>query len=985
VDSGAGTLKGLAKFPGSRLQRLVLALLAVLALCAVGCTDKEERKGTWGGGGDLPVNVPEANPCDAPNAGCVCEKVGEKAPCGQVEVQSEDYVTCSMGTRECQYDGVWGECVGDHVTTQYSPQSSKKRAQAITGPVPCVGNPCDPYCISTTDDGQAPTNLPAGVCASPSGGVVVCGVQCGYSGPHAAGYASLPASWKKQPTSCTVAADTCGYDADCSSGVCADWTFPCYDPSPPGCVLAKKIDLELGPPCAAAGAVYHFQVCNRGADRADSGTIKIGVYSSSTNLNTTVTGMSPGMPNQGRITFTLGTAAGSYIDPGKCLDINPSNSTPTPNPLVGLTGTRAIALNYDASLPECNYANNWHVYDSTLACTGCTGLECNQICPSANLTGTIYDPAGVNVLPGVVVYVPNGTVSALTDGVQCDTCSSLYSGSPIASAVTGADGKFTLANVPVGVNFPLVIQTGRWRRQVTVNAIAGVCGSGTPTAVLPSGESSRLPSKKSEGDIPKMALSMSAGDHLECLLKKIGIEDAEFTVPSGTGRVHLYAYNGLTFPGTTCTAPTSGTCANDLWSSPTQLDKYAAVIAPCDKNPFGGSPAAYNPYVCNPTSASCPGAGYGAGPFTFSGGKNQYGFTSAAAAQTGTNPLNTTYPPFQTTPDLNNPTGPEPPTVTEQNNIRTYVNKGGRLFSTHWMAYFMTATTYPSAVNYVYGSYVDLDRQAPNFPYTIDQTSSVGKSLADWLGSSTVTFTNWRHLAESVNSPAIRLAYGNSTLAPVNHPSGSSSGWGGPMVSAYQFDAPWGVASANQCGRVVVAESHVSKLMGASASTNQQTAFPATCDTSAMTGEEESFEFLLFSATQCVGLVTPPAPATPLTPATYSVDYEANCPSGTKPEWQFFSWKATVPASTSIVFEAATATTQAGLGSAVQVGVGTATTNASIWTSDPNTVEYHLRNDASPAQTSRRWLRISMTLNPTGTTTPTLTQWQQTFDCKPAE
>ncbi len=46
------------------------------------------------------------------------------------------------------------------------------------------------------------------------------------------------------------------------------------------------------------------------------------------------------------------------------------------------------------------------------------------------------------------------------------------------------------------------------------------------------------------------------------------------------------------------------------------------------------------------------------------------------------------------------------------------------------------------------------------------------------------------------------------------------------MVSAYQFDAPWGVASATQCGRVVVAESHVSKLMGASASTSQQTAFP---------------------------------------------------------------------------------------------------------------------------------------------------------------
>ena len=124
------------------------------------------------------------------------------------------------------------------------------------------------------------------------------------------------------------------------------------------------------------------------------------------------------------------------------------------------------------------------------------------------------------------------------------------------------------------------------------------------------------------------------------------------------------------------------------------------------------------------------------------------------------------------------------------------------------------------------------------------------------------------------------------------------------------------------------------------------------------------------------GLITPLAP--------YTIDYEANCPTGTKPEWQYFSWKATVPSGTNIVFEAATATTQGGLGTAVQVGIGTATGNATIWTSDPNTVEYQLRN-ASPAQASRRWLRVSVTLNPTGTTTPTLTQWQQTFDCKPAE
>jgi hypothetical protein len=967
-----------------RLTGVVLALV----LTGTGCRDNT-HSGLVGGDGHRPPGVVTDN-CGAPNEGCTCDDVGQFAPCGDVTIRSGDYVTCSMGQRECLYDHVWGECLGDHMTTKYAPQTSQ-RLQATTGPAACVGNACDPYCKATGDDGMGLTSLPSGLCNVPGGGLVACGPQCGYSGPHAPGYASLSSTWKKQPATCTQAADTCGYDANCTAaGVCSDWTFPCYDPNPASCALAKKVDLELGPPCGTTAA-YHFQVCNRGANRADTGTIKIGVYSSNAKLATAVTTLSPGVPDQGIVTFTLGTTAGKYIDPGRCLDVTASNSTAVG---LALSGTRAVAVNYDQSYVngECNYANNWHAYDSTLACQGCAGLECAQTCAAANLTGTIKDPGGVNPLPGVVVYVPNGTVQPLVDGVACDTCSTLYSGIPIASAVTGFDGKFTLTNVPVAVSFPLVMQTGRWRRQVTVAAITGACGTGTPTAALPAGESSQLPSKGSEGDIPRIALSMSAGDHLECLLKKIGLEDAAFSAPSGSGRIHLYAYNGLTYPGTTCTAPTNGTCANDLWSSPSKLDTYSAVIAPCDKNSFGGNPAAYNPYVCNPVSATCPNAEYGAGPFTFPGGKNQYGFTSAAtagdptSAVNGTNPLNTTLPPFPTLPDVNNPTGPDIPSATEQNNLKTYIDKGGRLFATHWMAYFLTRTTYPSAVNYVYGSYVDADRQTPDFPYTIDQTSAVGKSMADWLASPTVTFTIWRHLALSVNSPAVRLAYGDSTQAPVSHPANTTK-WGGPMVSAFQFDAPWGVASANQCGRVVVAESHVSKLTGSTATTDQQTAFPISCDTTAMTGEEKAFEFLLFSATQCVGLVSPPPPAPTLMPATYTVDYQATCPSGTKPEWEFFSWKATVPPSTSIDFTAATASTQASLATATPVSAGiagTANANAAIWTSITSTVEQQLQA-AMPQQSSRDWLRIAITVNPNGNTTPTLLQWQQTFDCKPAE
>jgi hypothetical protein len=993
TQSRTGTWHARPGGPHAPLARAVSVIAAVTVVLA--CSSNDERPapnkgrhdrttaeagGAAGAGGAGPT---VADKCTKPNTGCPCEDVGETVDCGKVVIRSGDYVTCSYGKRECLSEGVWGECIGDQITTKYAPTRSGDEwfsltgRLAVVGPDSCVSNPCDPDCNYTQHDGHDVTDLSPGICAAPAGGVAVCPNQCRYSGPHAEeGYAGLDSSWQTLPTSCTASADACGYDMNCVDGACASWAYPCYDPSPPGCALAKKIDFELGPSCVAAGSTYHFQVCNRGADRADSGTLRIGVYSSSSKLSTVVSPTSPGAPDKGYVKFTLGTSAGTYIDPGACLDITPGNSTPVPDPLVGLTSKRAIAVNYNAAIAECNYANNWNAFDSSIDCTGCTGLECNQTCAATNLTGRIYDPAGVNPVPGVVVYVPNGTVESFVDGVQCDTCSNLYTGSPIAATVTDAGGNFTLANMPSGVKFTLVVQIGRWRRQVKNLGPITACNSAA-LSTLATADESRLPSKKSEGDIPKMALSMSSGDHLECLLRKIGIEDSEFTAPSGSGRVHLYAYNGMTFTGTTCSPGTSTTCANYLWSTPGQLDKYNAIIAPCDKA-SSGLPYAFNSYVgCSSSSSSCPGPiGYAKTPYT-----NSYGFSSFNAAQNATNPLNTTYPPFPTTPDLANPTGPQPPTAAQQANLKTYINKGGRLFSTHWMAYFLTRNSYPGAVNYVYGAYVDADRNPPNFPFTIDTTSALGESLSDWLGSSTVTFTVWRHLAASVNAPTIRLAYGNSTASPVSHASGSSSGWGGPQVSMFQFDTPWGSPAEEQCGRVVVSESHVSKSLD----TNQNTAFPSRCDTAAMTGEEKAFEFLVFSTTQCVGLVAPPPAAPGLEPATFTYDYESNCKDGEIPEWEFFTWKATVPTGTSIDFTAQTAETRSELDTADAVDVGTATASTAIWTSDPDTVNWHLENDLSPPGYSSRWLRISATLNPTANTSPSLDQWQQVFDCIESE
>ncbi len=212
--------------------------------------------------------------------------------------------------------------------------------------------------------------------------------------------------------------------------------------------------------------------------------------------------------------------------------------------------------------------------DGSQAPPPCVNLCKQQVaCPNGGtttLSGTVFAPEQTNPDPvyNAIVYVPNAPVQPFTPGVSCDKCGAAVSGSPLVTALTGPDGKFSVQNVPVGDNIPLVVQIGRWRRQVTIPHV-NAC---TDNPVDPA--QTRLPRNKTEGDIPLTAISTGSADALECVLRKMGIDDSEFTLPSADGRIRLYHQNGAVMSGIPA--------ASTLWSDPNELAKYDIVILDCE-------------------------------------------------------------------------------------------------------------------------------------------------------------------------------------------------------------------------------------------------------------------------------------------------------------------------------------------------------------------------------------------------------------------
>ena len=324
---------------------------------------------------------------------------------------------------------------------------------------------------------------------------------------------------------------TCAAGRECRGGICVD----------PGCVPLT---------CAAANNVRYCGIIGDGCGGTldclmcpNNGTCGGPGYDPNVCNDPTCQKFACSPASGGQYCGTIGNGCGGTQDCGAC-----ANGMACPT-----TGTSAhICPGTTTTLPP--------------TCTGAT---------KTTITGVVYDPAGVNPLYNVIVYIPSGALPALPQGVSCDRCGAQVV-APLASALTDTQGRFTLTlePVPSTSQVPLVMQIGKWRRQITIPTLQ-TCQNNA----LTDKNQTRLPRTSAEGNIPRIAVTTGGADALECLPRRIGIADSEITNDAGAGRVHLYAGGDGT---NSFMAGGAFAAATTLWSNRTKLANYDVVLLSCE-------------------------------------------------------------------------------------------------------------------------------------------------------------------------------------------------------------------------------------------------------------------------------------------------------------------------------------------------------------------------------------------------------------------
>ena len=517
--------------------------------------------------GGTAICIPKTCATSFANCGPVADGCGGLLDCGTCSAPQ----TCGGGGTPNACGGSGGVCIptkncaslGKNCGWVLDDCGNIMNCGTCTGAETCGGGGA-PSSVCGGTAGDAGTGGDGG--ASSDGGSICVPATCAAQGPQPGGLTCGPAGDGCgnliQCGTCT-APQTCGGGSPSVPGVCGG-TAACI---PETCVSQN---VKCGPAGDGCGHVLNCGGCTLPSTCGGGGT-----------QNQCGTNSSNCVPE----TCASQNANCGVIGDG-CGGVTPSCGTCSGSTFCGGGGPN-----------QCGTGNT----DAGVPCTNlCTQIPVCSPGVHTTITGTVYAPTNPllgygapDPLPNALVYIPNGipTPFSTPNAITCDTCGAPASGQPLVTATTDYQGHFTLTDPPAGIDIPLVIQIGRWRRQVKIPSVAActanavtndnACKTGIGNCLT------RLPRTHLEGDIPFISIATGGADPIECVLPKIGIDASEYTDPSGGGRVQFYQGNGATISASTpqesvLTGSTAALDASDLvifdcWGY--RVDQSAAALA----------------------------------------------------------------------------------------------------------------------------------------------------------------------------------------------------------------------------------------------------------------------------------------------------------------------------------------------------------------------------------------------------------------------
>lgn len=413
------------------------------------------------------------------------------------------------------------------------------------------------------------------------------------------------------------------------------------------------------------------------------------------------------------------------------------------------------------------------------------------------IEGTVTIPSGELPLPDVSVYVPDGPLDELDPvdpGASCVPCEEELSGDPLDDTTTDVEGIFVLDEVPVGEDIPLVVETGKWRRTTTVDEVEAC------ETTYVDDDDTRLPSNRDEGEMPQFAVTTGECDAVECLIRKIGIDDEEITPDDEDGAVHLFT--GRTSDDDEAEGPTyrfaddfndgeEFTMAEDWWDDSDELLDYDIMLNSCECSPISKDDDAMHAF-------------------------------------------------------------------------EEFTDAGGRAFLTHYHYTWLSDTPSSGSWdmedvadwNFIPGNPGGMDQTATG---EINVDFPKGLMLRDWMyetGTTPLGEFDIHHVRGSVDDVDEDIAQDWVTVEG----DGDFIGDGGEYIQYFSFNTPVYAQEEDQCGRVVFSDIHVSGRemdMSFDPDPNQDMSgpdypYPDGCVTDDLSDQEKALVFMLFDLSACI-------------------------------------------------------------------------------------------------------------------------------------